>query len=714
LIHNIPGYPSRLKANLTFLSKIVDYFLKFLRVAGNSPRALRILFPRFHNMLLRLLRGAGLCSVLALPDLQAAEVAQSTNPIARVARVFNAELVETEARVSWIKQRLMIMAQHQEHSMKTGLGHRGGRIQPGDPDPSITLDLGREFPLDHIFLVPAQREFLEDQGIFPKKFTIEVSSKPDFSQSTVVYASGRTEHPQPEGRPVKFTLQGIEARYVRLTVHRGHHNKGWQDLFGLSELAVISNWNIVSFGAEVTGVGSLDSPGIWYPAALTDGRMPHGVWQNGQSSPSRGDATIIKNGGKSVSWTINLEQSSPIDHMVLFPYQLNAAAESSILPEEVTVHFLDGENEQLVHSWTSSLRGASHMTPLVIPLHRQTARKIRVTAERPWQVGDLKIQALSEIEVWSDGYNLALGKSVLREREAAVSTLESLTDGYATDRKIINSALWLDQLQERGRLEKELAMLEPKQFRMASESELNATWGSAVMLGLTFLIPVFIVERRRVKARQQIDTLRKRIASDLHDDIGSNLGSISLIARTARKDLVRLHGPEEVAEDLGEVESIARESSLAMRDIIWLLEKREDSIGDLVQRMRETSSRLLREVDYSIDCESGRTASKLSLDAKRHLFLFFKEAIHNVLKHSRANQVHIRLWDVDERLALEIRDNGIGLPCDSNQRPVTVQKLNDRAQVLDGELVIDSAKDLGTTIRLLVKRSHLHSNPVLS
>jgi len=311
------------------------------------------------------------------------------------------------------------------------------------------------------------------------------------------------------------------------------------------------------------------------------------------------------------------------------------------------------------------------MTPLVIPFHDEEAREIRITAARPWQVGDLRIQALSEIEIWSDGENLALGKSVLREREAAESTIDSLTDGYATDRKIINSALWLEQLNERGRLEKELEALEPKQMRMASESELNATWGSAVMLGLTFLIPVFIVERRRLKPRQQIDTLRKRIASDLHDDIGSNLGSISLIARTARKDLVRLHGPEEVAEDLGEV-------------------------------------------DYSIDCESGRTASKLSLDAKRHLFLFFKEAIHNVLKHSKANQVHISLWDVDEKLALEIRDNGIGLPNDANQRPITVQKLNDRAKVLEGELVIDTGEDLGTTIRLLVKRSHLHSNPALS
>ena len=263
-------------------------------------------------------------------------------------------------------------------------------------------------------------------------------------------------------------------------------------------------------------------------------------------------------------------------------------------------------------------------------------------------------------------------------------------------------------------MESELAAIRPIHAKQSSESELNATWGSAMILGLTFLIPVFIVERRRLMSRDQLDQIRKRIASDLHDDIGSNLGSISLIARTARKDLVRLHGPEEIAEDLGEVESIARESSLAMRDIVWLLERRQDSIGDLVQRMRETAGRLLREINYTLDCDSNKTAAKLSLDAKRHLFLFYKEAIHNVLKHSKANKVSIRLWDENDKLALEILDNGIGLPVTADLNPTSVRKLEDRARVLEGLLQIVSSKETGTRILLFVKRSHLTAHPTLS
>jgi signal transduction histidine kinase len=151
-----------------------------------------------------------------------------------------------------------------------------------------------------------------------------------------------------------------------------------------------------------------------------------------------------------------------------------------------------------------------------------------------------------------------------------------------------------------------------------------------------------------------------------------------------------------------------------MRDIVWLLERRQDSIGDLVQRMRETAGRLLREISYTLECDSNKTAAKLSLDAKRHLFLFYKEAIHNVLKHSHANNVSIRLWDEDDKLAMEILDNGVGLPMNEQECPAAVRKLEDRARVLEGLLQIASSKETGTRIRLLVKRSHLTAHPNLS
>ncbi len=657
-----------------------------------------------------------LVACLSANCVEAAAPAQIGDPIGRIARIFDSQLVKAEDQVSWLDTRLQTLSQHREHAMKVGLGYRGCRSKPEGPDPSVTLDLGSSYPISTIFLVPAQREFLEDPGIFPKRFTIELSNRDDFAQRTILFTSGSTPFSSSDGNPVPFKTRD-SARYVRLTVQEGH-NKGMNDLFGLSEIVVISNDQPVSFGAAVSSVGDLNATGIWYPAALTDGRTPLGIWQNMVAPNGHlGDAVDVAGNDDSVSWSINLKQNAALDRVVLFPYQLSQSFESSVFPESITVH-IQGSNdlqEELVYEWSNPLPGASSMTPLVIPLGGKSAKSIRLSGTHPYLLGDRKVQALSEIEVWSKGVNLAEELPVTRNQGVNTTVVTSLTDGFASDMQIIKVSAWLDQLAERGRTERELSALKPLHSRLASESELNAAWGSAVILGLTFLIPVFIVERRRLMSRDQIDQLRKRIASDLHDDIGSNLGSISLIARTARKDLVRLHGPEEVAEDLGEVEAIARESSLAMRDIVWLLERRQDSIGDLVERMRETAGRLLREINFTLDCESNKTAAKLSLDAKRHLFLFYKEAIHNVLKHSHADRVSIRLWDEDDKLALEILDNGIGLPLDETQRNTApVRKLEDRARVLEGLLQIASSKETGTQIRLLVKRSLLNAHPTLS
>lgn len=616
--------------------------------------------------------------------------------------------------MSWLDSRLKSYAQHCERPLKVGLGYRGCRNNPGDPDPAITLDLGSEMPIEHIFLVPAQLEFLEDSGIFPKRFTLELSNQQDFSQRTILFASGKVPHQTPDGTPVSFPAKDT-ARYVRLTVHEGR-NKAVADLFGLSEFVVISKGEPVSFGASIQTVGAFDAPGIWYPAALTDGRTPLGIWQiSDKPNPEPGDVVVVAQDNEPTTWTIQLNEVAPLDRVMLYPCQVNRSFESTIFPDSMTFHVVgeDGTEEKSFE-WVNPLPGTSSSTPMVVPLHGKLAKALRVTATRAWPLADRKIHALSEIEIWSQGKNLAKGLPAKRNHAGQISEVATLTDGYTSDHKIISVANWFSQLNERARIERELATLRPVQRQLADRSELNASWGAAVVLGLTFLIPVFVVERRRLMSKEQLDQIRKRIASDLHDDIGSNLGSISLIARTARKDLVRLQGPEEVAEDLDEVETIARESSLAMRDIVWLLERRQDSIGDLVQRMRETAGRLLREINFTLECQSNKTTSKLSLDAKRHLFLFYKEAIHNILKHSHASRVSVRLWDMEDKLALEILDNGIGLPMNEEKRPAAVNKLEDRARVLDGLLQIASSKETGTRIRLIVKRSHLTSHPALT
>ncbi|MFU8894285.1 MAG: sensor histidine kinase [Luteolibacter sp.] len=535
-------------------------------------------------------------------------------------------------------------------------------------------------------------------------FTIEISEHEDFSNASLVFTTDRMDFANPYGRPLPFAAFGTPARFIRLTVHRGHNNKGWTDLFGLSEIIATTTNDTVSFGAKVRISTSLNSGKNWYPQALTDGRMPHGIWHAGIASTNRGDEVVVTEETMAISWELDFGEDRSIDRIVLFPYKLAMSMESLLIANRLAIEIQseDFPEWRRVTAWQNRPESSSCVTPVVLPIGGVHAGKLRVRADRPWQLGDLMVYGLSEIEVWSGGENLARGLPVYRIVGDERVELDTLTDGFSSEHLIADVGSWLNQLHERLRFDDELTELRPRIRALEADSELNVTFASAVLLGLTFLIPVFLYEKRRVRAKQRLETLRKRIAADLHDDVGGNLGSISLIARSARRGLEKIPVPTDFTSDLHEVELIARESSLAMRDIVWLIEQRDDSVGDLVARMRETGARMLREVEYSLACASVRTDSRLSLDFKRHFFLFFKEALHNVLKHSQARRVAILIDDDGDELVLEIQDDGVGMPQEVADDPNTSRKLRQRAEIIGGKFSITSSVDNGTCIRLMI------------
>lgn len=649
-------------------------------------------------------------------NLQASEGFAGLNPISKVARLFNPELVKIEDRINWLNQRLSSLADAELRTMHSAYGFRGARPKADAPDPEIVVDLGQEVTVDRLFLLPSPPEPTEPEGLFPKCFSVLASRTSDFADATLLFSHlGPTAYPNPELSPVRIIVKSTTARYVKLVVHEGRP-RGLKDLFALSEIVVFSDKTPVSLGATVTSNSSLTVPGLWSPEYLTDGRSPLGIWQFGYRLPSQGDLVEVNTAMDDVSWSIDFAKEHALDRLILFPYEISEFSEGAVSSGSFRISAYGQQEtgeERLLADLSGPAADMSGKLPLVIPLRGQSVRALRIVASNPMAMGERHVHGLSEIEAWSGMTNVAANVPVVRQHGDASSTVQSLTDGIANQQAIYSLDTWLTQLNERKLFEQDLFQLRPIQKEMAEESELHTTFGISIAVAMTFLIPVGIIERRRMLTKKHIEHLRKRIASDLHDDIGSNLGSISLIAHSARKDLVRLEGPKPVVEDLGEVESIARESSLAMRDIVWLLERRQDSIGDLVQRMRETASRLLREIDYTIECQSSKSASKLTLDAKRHLFLFYKEAIHNIVKHARATRVSVVLKDQGDRLIMEIMDDGVGLPTAQANQETPVNKLQERARVLDGQLHIESKTGVGTALRLAVKRANLLVRPAL-
>ncbi len=639
----------------------------------------------------------------------AAESAQSSNPIGRVARLFNPELVQVEDRIDWLQSRLRGLSAYSPRPLKEALGWRAGWIEADVTAPSITLDLGGVYPLSDIYLIPAQEQLSFNSRLFPFRFKLETSRTPEFEDSELVFEQREMAANGDSGFPLRIYARDVDARYVRLSLQQGHRH-GLHHIAALSEMIVISGGEPVSFGATVTATHSMNGSNEWSPECINDGRTPLGPWEGGAWMNSRGFYLEVPANDQQVEWVIDLGQSEAIDRVIVFPYLLPELGGPGVVPEKMSISISDEPhfNPDRAHA---TLSGGEASSPQMQAFHGQIGRYLILHSESAFPLGPRQIQALSEIEIWSQGRNLATDRPVIIRANGTERTdSPELTDGRSNGLQIFPIDQWLRQLNERAAIESEQMSLIPVRTSMASESELNATWGASIAIGLTFLIPVAIVERRRLVSRNQIDSLRKRIASDLHDDIGSNLGSISLIARAAKRDLQRLHGPDVIAQDLDEMEVIARESSLAMRDIVWLLEQRKDSIGDFVQRMQDTASRLLRDVQYNVVCRSNRTAAKMTMDAKRHLFLFYKEALHNILKHSQATEVDVRIFDSQDRLVMEVRDNGVGLNRDAENKPVIGRKLTARAEVLDGLLQVESEPGQGTVLRLAIKRATLMAN----
>lgn len=639
------------------------------------------------------------------------------NPIGRVARAFNERLVEVESQIDMLSKNSLSLAEFQPSSLQSGFGFRGGRAAGEPDDPWVIIDLGKTTRIDQVYLVPAQKEATHLDNFFPRRFVVEISDDPSFTISAVVYRQNFAARRDDSPHPLYVNAGGQEARYLRLLVFEGTPS-GNTELFALSEILTLSGSEPVSIGAKTTCSWQLKVPELWEERFLTDGRMPLGLWHGGTSSPNRGLQIPVNPASRDAPFDviIDLGQEHPVDRIHLLPLECPNLPGLGILPESFVVSLgltdRPAEMTPVFRHENRSTLPRTELCPLtIVPGQPARARFLHLRATRPWQYGDMSCHGLAEIQVFSGGANVALGASVRIEQDGTplAVTGNALVDGFSSKRKVLPVRSWLSQLVERNRIESELAHLVPLSESLSDDSELHASWTLATLVGISFLIPVAIIERRRLVSKEQLDILRKRIASDLHDDIGSNLGSISMIARSAKRDLQLREGPPELAADLEDVEAIARESSLALRDIVWLIERRADTVGDLVKRLRDTASRLMRDHDCRIECSGSITSARLSLDAKRHLFLFCKEAMHNVVKHAKATTCEMLISDVRESMVVEVKDDGVGLDIKQLRHRTIFHKLEERARVLGGTLQVESAKGEGTTLRLRVARSGLLS-----
>jgi signal transduction histidine kinase/ligand-binding sensor domain-containing protein len=207
--------------------------------------------------------------------------------------------------------------------------------------------------------------------------------------------------------------------------------------------------------------------------------------------------------------------------------------------------------------------------------------------------------------------------------------------------------------------------------------------------------------RARKARHQELERLRVRIAGDLHDDIGANLWSITLLSRILGKD-ERL-GAEQ-RQDVNEINRIAVQSSNSIRDIIWLINPVFDTMQDLVLRTKDFAGTVLRGVDYRVRYEGTSLGDKLPFDFRQNLFLVFKEALTNIARHAKATEVEARIEEGTGIWRFTIHDNGRGFDPAAVTSGHGIKNLRARATNMGAEFELRSRPGQGTTLVFTVPR----------
>jgi signal transduction histidine kinase len=225
------------------------------------------------------------------------------------------------------------------------------------------------------------------------------------------------------------------------------------------------------------------------------------------------------------------------------------------------------------------------------------------------------------------------------------------------------------------------------------------TWWFRSFLAISAIGLLWLIYHIRVTRLLEIERMRVRIASDLHDDIGSTLTRIAISSEViqASDNLDRMR---EAALKIGH---LSREVVRTFSDIIWSIDARNDKFGDLLARIQDMAYQILspKEIIFTLDAEGIDKERTLPVDVRQNLYLICKEALHNASKYSGATQVRMTIANADGLLAICIRDNGRGLPENLPVRGNGLKNMQMRARRIDGQ--VEYLNDNGLTVKLVTK-----------
>ncbi len=232
-------------------------------------------------------------------------------------------------------------------------------------------------------------------------------------------------------------------------------------------------------------------------------------------------------------------------------------------------------------------------------------------------------------------------------------------------------------------------------------------WAAILVVAITTAAATLSFQSRKTAARMErlrqqatLDRERMRIARDMHDDLGTSLTQISLLA-----DLAGRKATPETAASLAHISRIACDTVTAFDEIVWAVNPEHDTLQHLLGYMALSSSETLASlgIECRFDIPSHVPPRIAPAEFRRGVLLIVKEAITNVVKHARARRVAICWRVAGERLSITITDDGQSSSSTRPDRPrpaLGLGNMHHRTEELGGICTVTAGPTGGTQVTL--------------
>jgi signal transduction histidine kinase/ligand-binding sensor domain-containing protein len=205
--------------------------------------------------------------------------------------------------------------------------------------------------------------------------------------------------------------------------------------------------------------------------------------------------------------------------------------------------------------------------------------------------------------------------------------------------------------------------------------------------------------RYRVSQLKRVQQVRNRIATDLHDEIGSTLTNISILTELSKRSKSE---PEKSQVYLDRIREEIDSSGQALDDIIWSVNSRNDTFHETAARMRRYAAELFDagNVRYELTLDPHIAQKKIIMEQRRDLFLMYKEVLNNIHKHAAASAVFISLFVEREKIRLIVGDDGKGFDTSKNTHRNGLANIKERVSRWKGGMIVESGNGKGTVIQI--------------